>query len=211
MDDLLLQPPLARDTRSRVLAELIRRIGTVDLSPVLVYLIDAVNVSVLPYLAEQLHVLDEGWADARTEAAQRRLLRRAIELHRHKGTRWAVEAALDVLGLGCRVEEWFQYGGEPGRFRVDLISTEPLSEAFYGQGIERAVELITKSKNVRSHLEAIRIVLAVISQVPLIGIVTMGGETATIWPFIQTDIERGDAVPRFGAGIQSVETVTLYP
>jgi phage tail P2-like protein len=211
MDDILLVPPLARDARCRVLAELIRRIGAVDLTPVLVYLIDAVNSSVLPYLAEQLHVLDEGWADARDDASRRKLLKRAIELHRHKGTRWAVETALDVLGLGCRVEEWFEYGGEPGRFRVDLISSTPLSEDFYVQGIERAIELITKSKNVRSHLEAIRIVLAVVSQVPVIGAAMLGGETVTILPFIQTDIERVDAVPRFGAGIQSLETVTLYP
>ena len=211
MVDPLLVPPLAKDARCRVIAALAARVSHIDLSPVLVYLIDSVDASVLPYLAEQFNVLDEGWQYAITDAEKRRLLHKAIELHRHKGTRWAVEQALDVLGLGCRVEEWFEYGGEPYRFRVDLISNRSISEDFYEQGIARAVDLITKSKNVRSHLEAICIVLAIVSPVPSICAALLAAETVTVWPFVQTDTEQLDAVPRIGAGIQSLETITLYP
>ena len=211
MVDSLLPPPLAGDARSRVIAALAARISHIDLTPLLVYLIDSVDASVLPYLAEQFSVLNEGWQYAKTDAARRRLLHRAIDLHRYKGTPWAVETALEVLGLGCRVQEWFEYGGKPYFFRVDLISTNPLGNDIYGQVIDQAVDLITKSKNVRSHLEAIRIVLAVVSQTPSIGAALISGETVTILPFIQIDIERCDGVPRIGTGIQSLETVTLYP
>jgi phage tail P2-like protein len=211
MADPLLPPPLAKDARCRILADLIARISGVDLSPVLVYLIDAVDASVLPFLAEQFNALDEGWADAATDAARRKLLRRAIDLHRHKGTKWAVETALDVLGLACGVQEWFEYGGEPYRFRVELVSDKPISEAFWTDGINRAVELILHAKNVRSHLDALRIVLAAVSAVPQVGMACLSGEVATLYPFIQTDIERRDGHPVIALGPQIVETVTLYP
>ncbi|MCL1861775.1 MAG: phage tail protein I [Proteobacteria bacterium] len=211
MPDPLLIPPLARDARCQVIAELAARVGHIDLSPLLVYLIDSVDASVLPYLAEQWSVLDEGWQYADTDADKRRLLHRAIDMHRYKGTRWAVENALDVLRLGCDVQEWFEYGGEPYHFRVDLVSNQGVPEDFYGQGIDRAVELITKAKNVRSHLDAIRIVLAIVSPVPSIGAALIGGEICTILPFVQTDIEQFDRVPKIGTGIQSLEIITVYP
>ena len=71
-----------------------------DLGQLLVYVIDDVDASALPYLAEQFDVLGyKGWKLAQTESDQRELLKRAIELHRYKGTEWAIIEALKSIGF----------------------------------------------------------------------------------------------------------------
>ena len=104
-DALLLPPPLAGDERFQALGQLAARISDMDLSPLLVYLVDTVNASALPNLAEQLHILGEGWQFARDDDERRRLLKRAIELHRYKGTRWAIQQVLETLALSGQISE----------------------------------------------------------------------------------------------------------
>jgi phage tail P2-like protein len=209
-DALLLPPPLAADERCRVLAQLAARLSGLDLSPVLVQLVDAVDASALPYLAEQFNVLDEGWQYAINDTERRRMLRSAIDLHRHKGTRWAVEKALDVLGIEGQVLEWFEYDGEPYRFRVDLVSDHGVDAAFYGDLRERALALIEHYKNVRSVLEGVRLVTSVSGELPFASAVT-SGEVISVQPFVQTDVSQEDAVPRIGLGMTVVEVITVDP
>ena len=99
-DQLLLPPPLAGDERFRVLGQLAARVSEVDLSPLLVYLVDTVDASALPVLAEQFHLLGEGWELAPNEDERRLLIKTSIELHRHKGTPYAVRLIFRVLGMG---------------------------------------------------------------------------------------------------------------
>lgn len=91
---------LARDARFGPLSTLTERIQGLDVSKLLVYLIDLVDADALPHLADQFHVLGlEGWNAALTEDSRRALIQSAIELHRHKGTPWALKRALAPLGL----------------------------------------------------------------------------------------------------------------
>lgn len=78
---------------------------------------------------------------------------RAIELHRHKGTPWAVRTALETaLPTEASIKEWFAYGGDPFFFRVRLdVSELGLDES----GMTSAVRLILDYKNVRSWLECL--------------------------------------------------------
>jgi hypothetical protein len=73
----------------------------IDLTPLLVYLIDTTSAEALPYLAEQFGVLGfSGWIIAETEAQQRELLKKALELQRYKGTPWAIKEILKAVGFG---------------------------------------------------------------------------------------------------------------
>ncbi len=100
MADKRLIPAGIRGVSTEAFNELIDRIGTLDLTPILVYIIDSVNSSALPHLAEQFHVSGrEGWSLVSTEAERRSLIKRAIELHRYKGTPWAVKQMLAVMGF----------------------------------------------------------------------------------------------------------------
>ncbi|UTH76111.1 phage tail protein [Chromobacterium sp. IIBBL 290-4] len=94
-------PLIKADARFGPMAQLSERLTGIDTSPFLVYLIDHVDVSLLPLLAEQFHIQgDEGWVLAESDDARRALLHSANELHRYKGTPWAIREVIRRLGLG---------------------------------------------------------------------------------------------------------------
>lgn len=99
-DGLRLPPVLASDERFRLLGELAGRVSDIDRLPVLVYLVDQVNASALPQLAEQFSLVGDGWELAESDEARRALIKSAIELHRFKGTPWAVREVFRRLGFG---------------------------------------------------------------------------------------------------------------
>ena len=79
------------DISSKVFDELFTRFQDLDTDVLLVYLIDSVNESALVHLAEQFHIMgNEGWLQTRNEAEKRDLIKRAIEIHRYKGTKYAL-------------------------------------------------------------------------------------------------------------------------
>lgn len=97
---------LANDSRFGALSRLSERLNTLDMSALLVYLVDSAKPQALPYLAEQFHVMGlEGWSAAETDEAQRSLIKSAIELHRHKGTPWAMKQVLRNVGYADAVIE----------------------------------------------------------------------------------------------------------
>lgn len=206
-DALQLPPVLAGDERFQTLGKLAARISDIDRSPVLVYLVDQVNASALPHLAEQLHLLGEGWQFARDDDERRKLLKRAVELHRYKGTPWAIQQVLETLALSGQISEWFQYGGQPYHFKINVdLSTHGIDEATF----DALVALITEYKNVRSHLELLSLSLVNRSPVPSIAAATIGGEVATVYPYQLTDLNQYSAL-QLGIAHWSVETVTVYP
>lgn len=103
MTDTLRDLPvvLARDARFAALATLwTSRLAAIDPQDIIVRWIDRVDASLLPVLAEEYSLLDDGWELAATETAQRALLKGAIRLHRLKGTPAAIREIFRMLGLG---------------------------------------------------------------------------------------------------------------
>lgn len=110
----LLVPPL-RQSDSAQAAEraLDYRVNNLPVQAVLVYDFGSVSKSALPILAEQFNLLgDAGWDFAgfgpSTEQKKRNLLKEAVALHRVKGTRYALQRALDLLGISAYITEWWQ-------------------------------------------------------------------------------------------------------
>lgn len=102
MADLTLPPALAGDERFALLCKLLEeRHAGIDLTPMLVYLIDLVKAPLLPVLANQFSLFDEAvWMLAESEDARRSLIKNAVELHRYKGTPWAIREIIRLLGFG---------------------------------------------------------------------------------------------------------------
>lgn len=102
MADLQLPPALATDERFAQLAALLdESMAEVDLNAMLVYLVDLVKPRILPVLADQFSMLDEpAWMLAESVGARRNLIKSAAELHRYKGTPWAVREVIRLLGFG---------------------------------------------------------------------------------------------------------------
>ena len=148
-----------------------------DLKPLMIYAFDHVIAKLLPLLAEQFHILgDEGWNFAQTEQEKRNLLKSAIDIHRYKGTKYALKKVLETLNMSGDIREWFEYGGEPFHFKVLLnIFDRGLSDELEQQ----LLRLINKFKNKRSVLEAIEIFLTTNCTQNIYTYVLLG-ETVTI-------------------------------
>lgn len=128
---LPLPPSIAVDARFQAFARAARaELDRIDaaLPTLLVTDIDAVtDAGILAHLAWQWHVMgSEGWDAAQDDDARRALIKAAVELHRYKGTPWAVRTALNgALGLDVVLEEadsfrradghWAEYQIDPGR------------------------------------------------------------------------------------------------
>lgn len=102
MAEQQLPPALAGDERFLLLCELLdETLADLDLDVMLVYLVDLVKPSLLPLLADQFSLLDEAaWMLAESEDAKRNLIKNAAELHRFKGTPWAIREVIRLLGFG---------------------------------------------------------------------------------------------------------------
>jgi len=204
-----LPPALASDERFANLCELLwEQHEKLPLAKILLYLVDtAPEVALLP-LAEQFHVMGiEGWNLAETPEQQRRLIKESIAMHRLKGTRWAMKQVLVTLGMRGVVSEWFEYGGTPYHFRIDIDLS---GRGMGSQDVQRLLELVTQYKNVRSHLETIALNLTVRSPVPIIASALCAGETLTVWPWTLTELAQTGS-KYLAAGFWAVEQVCVFP
>lgn len=143
------------DLSAKVFDELFSRFQDLDTDALLVYLIDKVNESALVHLAEQFHIMgNEGWLLTKTVAEKREIIKKAIELHRYKGTKYALVKVLSSLNINGEIQEWFEYEGDPYHFKVNIF----LQNYTYNQNVfEGLKKMIDEYKNVRSVLEEISI------------------------------------------------------
>lgn len=126
-----------------------KRFTSLELDKLLVYLIDSVPTEALPFLAEQFDVLGyKGFRLANTELDQREIIKRSIELHRYKGTLWAVREALVSIGFGdAEIVE--HVDDHWAKFRVNIDLGDRKLNVLE---IEELVKYVTEYKNARSHL-----------------------------------------------------------
>ncbi|EBM5750142.1 phage tail protein I [Salmonella enterica] len=209
MDKLLLPPPLASDERFSILANIAaERFAQIDLTALLVYLVDIVDASALPSLAEQFHVQGfEGWLFSANEQEKRELIKQAIELHKYKGTPWAVRRVLEILSLPGTISEWFEYGGKAYFFKVEI---ELINQGMDENLFNNLVVLIHEYKNVRSKLEALIVWIINQSAIPVIGSALYGGEITTVLPFQVLEVQQTKPI-YFGTGQWSLEITSIYP
>lgn len=112
--------------------------------------LDELSEALLDELAWEYHV---DFYDQTLPIEQKReMVRQAIESHRKKGTAAVVRNVVSIILQDGRVEEWFQYGGEPYHFRVILIMGPMASE----ETIQKLVDTIYAVKNVRSWLDYVQ-------------------------------------------------------
>ena len=86
--------------------------------------IDNVTEDVLDELAVNWKI---DWYDTGYNIEQkRRIIKTALTVRRTMGTVAAVKAQADAIYPGTTLEEWFEWGGEPGTFRlhVDISQTD---------------------------------------------------------------------------------------
>lgn len=136
-----------------VFDEIVRkRINQIPIEKLLVYFIDIVDEKALYTLAAQFDLLGfKGWRLADTNEKRRALIRGAIELHRFKGTIYAIRRALASIGYpDIKITE---HVGHWAGFTVDLnVGEEPVN----ADQMAAVLEMVKEYKNVRSHLAGIK-------------------------------------------------------
>ncbi|HDY2918274.1 TPA: phage tail protein I [Escherichia coli] len=99
-EPLQLPPPLEGDISLRTLGRLAGRLDNIDLSVLMVFLVDIVDSSALPWLGEQFSLSGDGWELAESDDVRRMLIKAAIGLHRYKGTPWSIREVIRRFGFG---------------------------------------------------------------------------------------------------------------
>jgi P2-related tail formation protein len=124
-------------------------IDQLKIEAVLVYLIDQVDPAALIVLAEQFDVLGyKGWKLATTDADRRALIKRAIELHKYKGTIWGVVEAMKSIGFTDAII-LEHISGHWANFKVQLFNqSAPITPT----SIAELRLMIEEYKNTRSNL-----------------------------------------------------------
>ncbi|MCD8199796.1 MAG: phage tail protein I [Coriobacteriaceae bacterium] len=118
-----------------------------EIAKVLIYpAIDELPEDLLDILAYDFKV---DWYDYNYSLeVKRRLIKTSFYVHRTLGTKAAVQAAVTAIWPNSRVEEWFEYGGEPYWFRVVL---DPSEETTFNVTNDDLVWAINFYKSLRSH------------------------------------------------------------
>lgn len=157
------------------------RFSDLDLDVILVTIIDNLPSDALPHLAEQYHITgNEGWLQCRNDEEKRDLIKRSIEVHRYKGTKYALMRIFDMFGIKGDIKEWFETGGKPYTFTVDINF---VSKGLDFELIEKLEDLINEYKNVRSHLASLNIGMSTNLKSYKYKMASITGECTSIFPF----------------------------
>ena len=173
-------PGSIRDSGSAGIDAVIEHLSGIDLTRLLIYIVDDVAVSALPHLLEQFHVTGhEGSRVAQSDGDRRALIRGSFDAHRYKGTRYAIRRALESMGLTSTILEWWQYAGAPHHFKVVI---DLLNQELTGDQQSLLDAYIQEYKPARSVMDGITFNFSVSSPVPVIGISMQSSETITVYP-----------------------------
>ena len=112
--------------------------------------IDGLSEPILDVLAKDFKI--DWWDPEYTVEEKRQTLKDSWYVHRHMGTRGAVERAISAIYPDTTLEEWFEYDGEPYHFRlwVNLSDDDVDSDR-----MRRVLSRLEIYKNLRSHNDAV--------------------------------------------------------
>lgn len=110
--------------------------------------IDELPEDLLDILAYDFKV---DWWDSNYSLEQKRqTLKDSFYVHRHLGTKHAVETAISAICPNTTVQEWFEYGGEPYSFRLRIDATDMSIDS---ESHKRVLWLVDYYKNLRSRMD----------------------------------------------------------
>ena len=135
---------------ARALDDELQKITEATRNALLLPRLDELSEEVIDLLAWQWHV--DFYEPSMSIETKRQLVRESIAWHRIKGTKAAVEKMAQTVFKGGVVTEWFEYGGEPYHFRIDVLNAPNMTK----ESRERLLAVVNASKNTRSWLDELR-------------------------------------------------------
>lgn len=114
--------------------------------------IDELSVAELDELAWELNI---PWYESTAPIeVKREIIKNSDITHQRLGTKWAVESVIKTYFGDGYIMEWFEYGGEPGHFRV--YSSNP---SLNNERLTEFLSLLNKTKRASAKLDGISITL----------------------------------------------------
>ncbi|WP_432700696.1 phage tail protein I [Kluyvera cryocrescens] len=144
---------------------------------------DECPVALLSYLAWALSV--DRWDKNWSEATKRQVIKSAWLIHRQKGTVAALRRVVEPFGFLIKISEWWETGGEPGTFRLDIgVLESGITEETYLE-LER---LINDAKPCSRHMVGLAINLQVSGNV-YAHAASYCGDVMTVYPWTEESQE----------------------
>lgn len=110
--------------------------------------IDDMSTQELDMLAQELDIV---WYDNdASKTVKRELIKQSDMIHAKLGTNWACLQVIEKYFGESRIEEWFEYGGQPGHFRITTLDQTVLST-----NIKQFHSILNKVKRKSAHLDEI--------------------------------------------------------
>ena len=149
----IMPPNLAADRNVKMLAEsfdevlqkIISKIPDVGIIPNLVFN-RIVNETLIDLLAWQFHV--DFYEPNFPIEIKLELIKKSLDWHFRKGTPSVVEEIIETVFLKAIIQEWYEYGGYPYRFRI--ATDEQIPDEDTRNRLYRAINTV---KNTRSFLD----------------------------------------------------------
>lgn len=138
--------------------------------------LDDLPEKIVDELAWQYHV---DFYDYELPIEQKRnLIRQSYLWHRKKGTPWAVKQVVSTILEGAEITENWEYGGQPYRFKVNLIKGSiPTTKE-----LENLYKAVKATKNTRSWLDGVNFFRSIPQNI-YYGIATDVHKDIEIYPF----------------------------
>ena len=112
--------------------------------------IDELEEPLLSILAHDFKV--DWWDSDYTLEEKRKTLKDSWIVHKRLGTKYAVETAMSAIYPHTKVKEWFEYGGNPYCFRLEINATGSNGDL---DKQRRVLQRLNYYKNLRSHLDSV--------------------------------------------------------
>lgn len=157
------------------------RLQGIDLTAMMMYIVDEAPESALFSLARQFNVTGiKGWTLATTVEQRRELIKNAISLWRFHSTPWAIKEALRSVGFGDVIihegvavvydgehnhDGDITYGSGDNWATFSVSIEVPDSVVMSADVLETVRSLILQYKNARSHLVGISLVRPVVEAI----------------------------------------------
>lgn len=169
------------------------------------YLLKDAPSLLVDFLAFEKHV---DFYEGLTLEEKKNVVRNALHVHRKKGTKFALLRVFELLNLDGKIEEWYEYDGDPYYFKASIdVSDRGVDDAT----IKLLERLIKTYKNNRSWLEVLDINLTSRQNKIYVGSVTLTGEEIVVYPYISTDLSTKSKIKIAAANTANSENLTIYP
>lgn len=177
-----------------------------DVKSVLIYSrVNDLDDATIDELAYQMHV--DFYSTSLPLEVKQQVVKNSLRWHRIKGTPAAVEEAAKVVFGRSWITEWYEYGGAPYMFKVNVEAT---NRGASPEDFMLLEQLVNAYKNKRSWIELINIFLTTHGSIFIRSCMT-SGEEITVYPWGPKDIESIGSIKLAIGTSTGAESITVYP